>query len=296
MSLSIKDKLTGCLIGGAIGDSIGSFYESQKNITYVDFDAPFGITDDTQLTLATCESIITSGWPSPESVSKKFLEWFNKGKLSGLGSSTLKALRDLQVGAHWGLSGRSGEYAAGNGAAMRIAPLAFFLSLSEDRTLIKDICYITHKNDEAYVGSLSVLYALKAMIDNQWYGDTNLMDLIIPFIPDTLVRDNLMKLRDNSSISITAAAGLVGCSGHVAQSVPFSIFSASKIRESNFKDIQSEIIQCGGDTDTNASLAGQIMGTYKGYSGIPSDLISSFQRINESDYILEIAGNLSDLI
>jgi hypothetical protein len=43
---------------------------------------------------------------------------YNKGKLTGLGASTLKALRDLQVGAHWALSGWSGEYAAGNGAAM----------------------------------------------------------------------------------------------------------------------------------------------------------------------------------
>jgi ADP-ribosyl-[dinitrogen reductase] hydrolase len=95
-----------------------------------------------------------------ENIAKHFLRWYNSGRLVGLGSSTLKALRDLQVGAHWGLSGRSGEYAAGNGAAMRIAPLAFFLSIDKDRSLIKDVCYITHKNDEAYVGCLSVLYAL----------------------------------------------------------------------------------------------------------------------------------------
>ena len=112
--------LYGCLIGGAIGDAVGSYYEGQANVKSVEFDVINGITDDTQLTLATCESIIDSGHVSAESIAKKMLEWYNNGKLSGLGSSTLKALRNLQVGAHWALSGRSGEYAAGNGAAMRM--------------------------------------------------------------------------------------------------------------------------------------------------------------------------------
>ena len=81
--------------------------------------------------------------------------WFGDGKVTGLGSSTLKALRDLQAGAHWALSGARGEYAAGNGAAMRAAPLAFFLdpAVDADRTRLRDIARITHHHDEAYVGS-----------------------------------------------------------------------------------------------------------------------------------------------
>jgi ADP-ribosyl-[dinitrogen reductase] hydrolase len=154
--VNIKDRLKGCLVGGAVGDSVGSYYEGQNEVAFVDFDTLNGITDDTQLTIATCESIIEAKRVSPESISKKFLECFNRRMLTGLGSSTLKALRDLQAGAHWGLSGRSGEYAAGNGAAMRIAPLAFLLNISEERMLIRDICNITHKNDEAYVGCLSI--------------------------------------------------------------------------------------------------------------------------------------------
>src|SRR5262245_24138963 len=64
----------------------------------------------------------------------------------GLGSSTLKALRDLSAGAHWALAGARGEYAAGAGAAMRIAPLAFLLdpASADDRVLIRDVARITH--------------------------------------------------------------------------------------------------------------------------------------------------------
>jgi len=60
-------------------------------------------------------------------------------------------------GTHWPLSGRSGEYAAGNGAAMRIAPLAFFVDASTRQQLIRDVCIITHKNDEAFVGCLAII-------------------------------------------------------------------------------------------------------------------------------------------
>jgi ADP-ribosyl-[dinitrogen reductase] hydrolase len=289
----MQDKLIGCLVGGAIGDSVGSLYESKTNVMFIDFEASFGITDDTQLTLATCESIIEAKSISPKNISMKFLEWFNRGKLTGLGSSTLKALRDLQVGAHWGLSGRSGEYAAGNGAAMRIAPLAFFLSLSDHRTVIRDVCYITHKNEEAYIGALSVLYAIKANLSTKRSDEYSLLDFIIPNLPDTLVKDNMLKLQGTPFLSISQAADLIGCSGHVVESVPLAIFSAQQIRKSNFKSIISEIIRCGGDTDTNASIAGQIMGSYIGYSEMSDDVMDSFNKINERDYILQIAEKLS---
>jgi ADP-ribosyl-[dinitrogen reductase] hydrolase len=216
--------------------------------------------------------------------------------LTGLGSSTLKALRDLQAGAHWGLSGRSGEYAAGNGAAMRIAPLAFLLNISEERLLIRDICNITHKNDEAYVGCLSILYALDSIITGQWKYGQNLIDLVVPFIPDTSVKDNLLTLQGNPSLSIFDAAQLIGCSGHVVESVPISIFAAQKIKEQSFEDILSEVIRCGGDTDTNASMAGQMMGTFIGYSYFPAIPKATFSKIKESSYILQVAEELSNLL
>ena len=118
LNIPPDNMLQGCLMGGAIGDAIGSRYEGQTTVLTIDFDTPGYITDDTQLTLATCESILETKSVSPAAIAAKMLDWYNKRKLTGLGSSTLKALRDLQVGAHWALSGRSGEYAAGNGAAI----------------------------------------------------------------------------------------------------------------------------------------------------------------------------------
>ena len=288
--------LYGCLIGGAIGDAVGSYYEGQANVKSVEFDVINGITDDTQLTLATCESIIDSGHVSAESIAKKMLEWYNKGKLSGLGSGTLKALRDLQVGAHWALSGRSGEYAAGNGAAMRIAPLAFFVNVETDKTLIRDICNITHKNDEAYVGCLAIVHALHCIIAEKWNPGQSLLDLIIPELPDTGVRDNLLRLQIAPSLTIRDAAQLIGTSGHVVESVPFSIFAAQKIMEHKFEDILSEIILCGGDTDTNSSLAGNIMGAAIGFTGFSTKVLTAFNKIRERDHITRIGNELMKML
>lgn len=296
IQLGVVHRLYGCLFGGAIGDAVGSYYEGQTNLNSVEFHIINGITDDTQLTLATCESIIESKGVSAEGVAKKMLEWYNKGKLSGLGASTLKALRDLQVGAHWALSGRSGEYAAGNGAAMRIAPLAFFVNIETDKTLIRDICYITHKNDEAYVGCLAILRALHCIISGQWNSGQNLLDLIIPELPDTGVRDSLLKLQNEPSLTIGEAAKLIGTSGHVVESVPFAIFAAQKIVEHKFEDILSDIILCGGDTDTNASLAGNIMGAAIGFTGFSTKVLTAFKNINESDHITRIGNELMQIL
>jgi ADP-ribosyl-[dinitrogen reductase] hydrolase len=291
---SLQDKLIGCIVGGAIGDAVGSYYETAANVSDVNFDQVLGITDDTQLTLATCESILETGAVSPENIAKHFLRWYNSGRLVGLGSSTLKALRDLQMGAHWALCGRSGEYAAGNGAAMRIAPLAFFCSPDNDRQLIRDVCFITHKNDEAYVGALAVLYALDLVINKNWPPDEQLLTAVIPHLPDTGVKDNLIKLDQNPHLTIVEAAALIGCSGHVIESVPFALFAAQKMREMGIKGILSAIIRCGGDTDTNASVAGQLMGAYLGFSNLPIDLLNQFNQLRESSHILKVAENCAN--
>ena len=76
MNTSLKDKLLGCIVGGAIGDAIGSYYETMRGISSVKLDVLSGITDDTQLTLATCESILEVGAVLPENIAKHFLRWY----------------------------------------------------------------------------------------------------------------------------------------------------------------------------------------------------------------------------
>ena len=113
-----KNRVLGCLFGGALGDAWGGPYEGVADLVVFEVPLRPALSDDTQLTLATCQSIIDSGGVYPENLASQFSRWFLAGRVRGVGSSTLKAMRDLAVGTHWALAGARGEFAAGNGAAM----------------------------------------------------------------------------------------------------------------------------------------------------------------------------------
>jgi len=107
-------------------------------------------------------------------IAENLLRWFRARRIRRMGSSTLKALRDLDAGGHWVLVGRRGEHAAGNGAAMRIAPLAFCTdpSTSLGRQMIRGVCRITHHSEEAYVGALAVVLSIHSPLG---LGDEQLL-------------------------------------------------------------------------------------------------------------------------
>jgi ADP-ribosylglycohydrolase len=238
------------------------------------------LTDDTQLTLATCETL-SNGHFDPDKLAKTFLKYYKERRIVGMGSSTLKAMQDLDAGISWLQSGRSGEFAAVNGAAMRIAPFAFFPSVSRDD--IFNACKITHRNDEAYTGALAVYLSVKCILNKQWDGHNNLIELLIPQLPDTRVRDRLIEINNlKESESITGISRL-GNNGYVVNSIPFAIFSATQVLKLGMRAMFEEIIDTGGDTDTNCSVAGQISGTLLGSKQIPRDLTDELKIL--SDYV-----------
>jgi ADP-ribosyl-[dinitrogen reductase] hydrolase len=294
-NLTKAEKFRGCIIGGAIGDAFGSAYENQNNQkkdnneTFYLFSKPleidkkinnWQITDDTQLTLATVEAMIIDKEIKPEILANTFLKYYKQRILKGLGASTLKALRELEVGGHWALVGRKGEYAAGNGAAMRIAPLAFEENLTKRK--LRDICSITHQNDEAYVGALCIIYSIKAILNKNWLGKKNLMELIIPQIPDTRIRDRLIEIKDIKNIK---EIGKLGNDGYVVNSVPLAIAAANQISQKGIEEIFNELIEIGGDTDTNCSMTGQIIGCLIGVEEIPINLQERLIKLHEYNWI-----------
>ena len=109
-----RARISHCLLGGALGDAWGGPYENQAGPVNPVFPSNPILSDDTLLVLATCEAIIERrGVVAPHAIAGRFLQWFQADRLVGLGSSTLKALRDLARGAHWALAGARGEFAAG---------------------------------------------------------------------------------------------------------------------------------------------------------------------------------------
>ncbi len=266
IAMTITERVAGSLLAGALGDAWGGPYEGCRG--EVEFYPPnvLELTDDTQLTLATCEAILESG-VDPETIARAFTRWHAGGRLTGLGRSTIKALRDLDAGVHWAAAGAKGERAAGNGPAMRIAPLAFLLDPAEDedRVLIRDVCRITHHHDEAYAGALAVVAAIRcAMRDTP----ETYLEAAERALPDCGVRDRIRELAERG-LSPMEAAQRYGRSGYAVESVPLALLCAERGRSKTIARTLTETIELGGDTDTIASMAGQVAGAAAGRSALP---------------------------
>jgi ADP-ribosyl-[dinitrogen reductase] hydrolase len=281
-----RGNIVGCILGGAIGDCLGGPFEGRYPPFALSDQHKWRVSDDTQLTLATCESISRQVVVDPAAIAESFASWFKQGRLVGLGASTYKALSELSQGGHWALVGRRGDMAAGNGAAMRIAPLAFCLDPTDrdSRKVIRDVCRVTHHNEEAYAGALAVLIAVRAAFDQIWNGTGSLLELVIDHLPDSSVRDRIIQLSkyDNAKPLVEIAAQH-GSSGYVVESIPLAILAAERIGTLGFSSMLHEVVACGGDTDTNASIAGQIAGTLIGVSGLPkeySEQLPDFEMIS----------------
>lgn len=292
--MDFLDRFEACIISGAIGDAWGSSYENdvETDDSHIYYWGKkkikkriWSITDDTQMTLATCE-VLSEGNFTPENLINKFIEYYRSRKLIGIGASTLKAILDTEAGIHWSQAGRIGEFAAGNGGAMRIAPFAFFSDIT--RQNIYEACKVTHRNDEAYSGSLAVFLAIKAILNSDWNGNNNLFDIIIPEIPDSNVKDRLTEINSTGKNSSISEISKFGNNGYVVNSVPFAIYCSTKILDLGLEEMLKQIISSGGDTDTNASIAGQIAGTLIGTENIPHELILKLKELPDYKWIRQI--------
>ncbi len=289
-----EHRILGCLLGGAIGDAFGGVYENQSPPVDFTKDYDWRLSDDTQLTLATCEAIIeANGQIEPAKIAARFAVWHRAGRVTGMGASTLKALTELSAGGHWALVGRKGERAAGNGAAMRSAPLAFFLNPQNprDKQLIRDVSRITHHHDEAYAGALAIVTAIRAAFDGAWTGEPNLLGMVIDVLPDTSVRDRLMECA-RLDWPLAEVARRFGNSGYVVESVPLAIYGAQQVASLGFATLLRELAATGGDTDTIAAMAGQIAGTLLGQHGLPNEFLT---RLPEQEAIFLTARALAAL-
>jgi len=289
----LKQQFEACMLGGAIGDAWGSCFENEivpDNKTTFYLNPPkqpvrkWAFTDDTRLTMATCEALCTGDDFNAALLAGMFVRYYKAKRLTGIGASTLKAIVELEAGAHWSQVGREGEYAAGNGAAMRIAPFAFFPNIT--RQNIRDACRITHRNDEAYVGALAIYLSIKAAISGAWTGENNLFDLIIPELPDTRVRDRLIEINAIQNNSDIRSIALLGTNGYVVHSIPFAIFAATRVYKTGMHEMYKSVIDAGGDTDTHASLAGQIAGAV--YTNIPAELLSNLKAVDNYEWMMSV--------
>ncbi len=135
----MRDRFRGALLGLAVGDAIGTTVEFKppgtfEQVTDMVGGGPFGLpagawTDDTSMALCLAESLIERQGFDPVDQLERYVRWYREGHLSSIGrcfdigNATAAALQRFERTGE-PFPGDAAPEAAGNGALMRLAPVA----------------------------------------------------------------------------------------------------------------------------------------------------------------------------
>lgn len=158
--------------GTIIGDVVGSRYEfdrSPKTKTFFLFDGACEFTDDTVMTMAVAETIMTVGRDAEEEEFKailinSFKSWGHAYPLAGYGLRFNQWLSDPYAEPY-------GSF--GNGSAMRVAPVGWaYDSLEKTLEVAKWTAEVTHNHPEGIKGAqcvAGIIYLMrKGCDDKDW--------------------------------------------------------------------------------------------------------------------------------
>lgn len=286
-----EDRFAGCLLGLAIGDALGMPFEGMRAETIRRRCGPVtrflparGLgpgqyTDDTKMMLCIAGSIADRGYVDTDDVARRFVDWLDSGDLRGIGRSCLEGILNLKRGTSWRESGRQGQWAAGNGTAMRVAPVG--LIDCHDLEQLREDCWatsvITHDNSEAVAGASAVAYSIARLVSGQ-VDMGALLPEVVAFVGDSQVARNLERAQSLLSADTPAdqAVTVLGTSGYVVETVASALYCFLNT-PADFMTTVSAAVMGGGDTDTVAAIAGAISGAYNGVSDMPEHLVGKVE-------------------
>jgi ADP-ribosyl-[dinitrogen reductase] hydrolase len=286
-----QDKFAGCLLGLAIGDALGMPFEGMRADTIRTHHgevreflpahglSPGQYTDDTKMMLCIAESIVEKGRVDPEDVAQRFVGWFDSGDLRGIGLTCQEAILNLKGEIPWRDSGRRGYWAAGNGAAMRIAPVGL-IDCHDMEQLREDswaTSVITHNNSEAVAGAVAVAYPIAHLISGE-VDERTFLPEIAAFVGDSEVARHLEQAQSlfSSRTPTEDALAVLGTSGYVVETVASAFYCFLRTPD-DFLTTVSSAVMGGGDADTTAAVAGAISGAYNGVSRMPKHLVEGVE-------------------
>ncbi|HEX6283233.1 MAG TPA: ADP-ribosylglycohydrolase family protein, partial [Pyrinomonadaceae bacterium] len=87
--------------------------------------------------------------------------------------------------------------------------------------------------------------------------------------------------------TVADVASRFGSSGYVVESVPLALYAARSIDRLPLYAVLRSAIEAGGDTDTIASMTGQIAGAWAGASRISGELVESLPNASDIERIVE---------
>jgi ADP-ribosylglycohydrolase len=283
------DRLTGVLLGTAVGDALGLPREGlsrrrgalMHGTGALEHGFVLGrgmLSDDTEHACMTAQALLAA--PADEAKFARSLAWRLRGWLAAMpaavGWGTLRALVKLWLGFPPGVSG---VRSAGNGAAMRAPILGACLAHSPDRAeaLARASARITHRDRRAEEGAVVVALAA-ACAARSAPGELDLgllLDELSARVEEEGLRRGLDAVGDALARGIepeafAEAQGMgEGVTGFVLHTVPAALF-CWLASPRDFRIAVESVVRLGGDTDSTAAIVGGLAGASLGAEAIPA--------------------------
>lgn len=311
--MSLRDRFRGCLLGGAAGDALGMPVEGY---TAEQIQSLFGriedmhsppeghfhachqpgqFTDDTEETLILAESIIEHKGFSANGFSERLMRWGSTWSLdqrlsSGVGFATRSAVESMIAGTPWQESGISIPTC---GSAMRAAPIGLFYHA--DLGLIRSYADLqslpTHSSPASRAGAVAVAAGValgllglpKEMILEGAARQAGRLD------PDLAGR--LLWVRTLLDLPPKDAQDMIRNSPLARETVVSAFYCFLR-----FEPEEGLVAAAsgGGDTDSVASIAGNLFGAAYGEGWIPERWLVPLDQKERIEGIAEDLFNLSD--
>ncbi len=296
--------LNGILEGTALGDSLGLPFEglSHKSIIRgfplsLKQSFLFGrgmISDDTEQTILVAQALIVGRHDSRrflKSFSRRYRYWF-LCLPAGMGGASARAGLKLLAG----FSPRqSGVFSAGNAPAMRSAIIgAYYYDRPDLRSeFVRVATEMTHTDPKALVGAMAVSELAALSVRRKIQGESlrpnpdSLLALLTEIAPDDLQWQELLATfrssleKKETPLTFAERIGAKkGVSGYVYQSVPIAIYIWYYNYYSSLKSLMTDVIACGGDTDTVGAITGALAGSVSHLSRMELLYLSSQAKLN----------------
>jgi len=244
------------MLGAIVGDIVGSPYEPNQ-IKTKDFEL-FGprscFTDDTVMTAAIADALMV-GPPYP--FVEKLKEWYRRHPHVGYG----------KIFAKWAAhpTDRDPYNSWGNGAAMRVSPVAWaFSNLDDVLRIAAASAAVTHDHPEGIMGAQAIAGCV--FLARTGATKERIRKFAVGYFGTKMDR-TLDQIRPGYGFDVSSNG-----------SVPESIIAF--LESTSFEDALRNAVSLGGDSDTQACMAGAIAEGF--YGGVPGPIkIEALRRLDE---------------
>ena len=305
------NRIKGGIYGLLIGDALGVPYEFHSKddippVEQIEMIPPNGFqrshagttpgtwSDDGAQALCLLESLLEKGVFDLTNFSDKLLSWYENGlwavdnRVFDIGIQTSMALSMYKNGGDPKDCGNIRPDGKGNGALMRVLPLALWHT-GTDAELVSDAhkqCLITHGNITNQVCSAFYCLMAKEILNGNHFelslGNAikKLCD-IYSDMPEYLDEFQFRLQPDEPDIWIGRGGGYV----------VDSLRSAVMIMKTaaSYEEAVRQSIALGDDTDTTACITGGLAGIYFGYENIPKRWVDF---LRDSDKVEKLVNSL----